>query len=660
MTVTQREMANAIRALSMDAVEAAKSGHPGAPMGLADAATALFCDHLKFDASAPSWPDRDRFVVSNGHASMLLYSLLHLTGYDDMTMDELRNFRQLNSKTPGHPEYGHAKGVETTTGPLGQGLATAVGMALAERMLAARHGSGVVDHHTYVFAGDGCLMEGISHEAISLAGHLRLHKLIVLFDDNSITIDGSTDLSVSDDQRARFEAAGWRTDAVDGQDGAAVSAAITRAKDNDRPTMIACKTVIGYGAPTKAGTASAHGAALGAEEIAGVRAALGWTAAPFEVPDDILAAWRQAGARGAGARDAWESRVAAMDGSARTAFQQHLDGSLPAALDDAVAAFKERLADEQPGWATRKSSQEVLNVLSAAVPALVGGSADLTGSNNTKAADMTPVTADDFSGKYVHWGVREHGMAAALNGMALHGGFVPYGGTFLTFSDYARPAMRLAALMGIRVIFVMSHDSIGLGEDGPTHQPVEHLAALRAIPNLRVMRPGDAMETAECWDAALRANQPSVVVLTRQGLAAFRSEATKENMCARGGYVVSGGEDRDVTLLATGSEVGVAIAAQGVLAGDGIKAAVVSLPCWELFDAQPQATRDAVLGAAPRIAVEAAVEFGWERYLCGPQGGAFVGMTGFGASAPINDLYEHFGITPDAVAAAARQAIGKN
>lgn len=651
----KREMANAIRALSMDAVEAATCGHPGAPMGLADVATVLFTEHLKFDASAPDWPDRDRFVLSNGHASMLLYSLLYLTGYSDMTLDEIRNFRQLGSKTPGHPEYGHSGGVETTTGPLGQGLANAVGMALAERMLAARYGDDLVDHHTYVFAGDGCLMEGVSHEAISLAGHLRLNKLIVLFDDNDITIDGPTSLSVSDDQGARFAASGWATDSVDGHDAAAVSAAIARAKTNDRPTMIACKTTIGYGAPSKAGTASAHGAKLGDEEIAATREALGWPYPPFEVPDNILQAWRAAGVRGRDTRDAWEGRLGAADGATRSSFNRQVSGELPPGLGDAVATLKAGLADEKPGWATRKASQEVLNVLAEAVPELIGGSADLTGSNNTKAAGMVAVTADDFSGRYLQFGVREHGMAAAMNGIALHGGFRPYGGTFLTFSDYARPSMRLAAMMGIKVVFVMSHDSIGLGEDGPTHQPVEHLAALRAIPGLLVMRPGDAMETAECWDAALRAEQPSVVVLTRQGLPAFRHANDDENLCARGGYLVTDPATRDVTLLATGSEVGVALGAADLLAQDGIKAAVVSLPCWELFDAGDDDYRATVLGSAPRVAVEAAVGFGWERYLDNP--GAFVGMPGFGASAPAAELFEHFGITPAKVADAARRTL---
>ncbi len=652
-----RDLANALRALAMDAVQQANSGHPGMPMGMADVATVLVSRHLKFDPTAPDWPDRDRFVLSAGHGSMLLYGLLHLTGYADMTLDQLRRFRQLGSRTPGHPEYGHAAGVETTTGPLGQGLANAVGMALAERLLAARYGAEIVDHYTYAIAGDGCLMEGISHEAISLAGHLRLSKLIVLFDDNGISIDGPTSLSVSDNQSARFEASGWKTLAVDGHDAAAIDAAIAEAKTADRPTMIACRTVIGFGAPNKGGTAAAHGSPLGEAEIAAAREQLGWPYPAFEIPHDIAAGWRAIGSRGAESRAGWEARLESQDAERRAEFQRTQAGELPAKLDDSVAAYKRQLVTEQPGWATRKSSQEVLEVMTRAAPELIGGSADLTGSNNTKTGATDPVTADDFSGRYLYYGVREHGMAAAMNGIALHGGLIPYGGTFLVFSDYCRPAIRLAALMGIRVVFVMTHDSIGLGEDGPTHQPVEQLAALRAIPNLNVFRPADAVETAECWQLAVQStNRPSVIALTRQGLAAVRHSDSDENLCGRGGYVLAEADGRrQITLLATGSEIAVAMAARTLLQAEGIGAAVVSLPCQELFDEQPASYRADVLGAAPRIAVEAAVGIGWARYL--GDKGAFIGMDGFGASGPYNSLYEHFGITPARVAEAARNAL---
>jgi transketolase len=653
-SVSHNDMANAIRALSMDAVQQANSGHPGAPMGMADMATVLFGRHLKFDPADPAWPDRDRFVLSNGHASMLLYSLLYLTGYADMTIDEIRNFRQWGSRTPGHPEYGHAAGVETTTGPLGQGIATAVGMALAERMANARYGDAIVDHYTYVFAGDGCLMEGISHEAISLAGHLKLSKLIVLFDDNSISIDGSTDLSVSDDQLARFAASGWAVDSVDGHDPEALDAALTKARGNDRPTMIACRTVIGFGAPNKQGTAATHGAPLGDDEIAAARETLGWDAEPFVIPDDILEAWRTLGGRGAGERAAWQDRLAKLDAAQKAEFERTVVGTLPATLADTVNAHKKKLSDEKPNWATRKASQEALEVLTPAVPEMIGGSADLTGSNNTKTAVTVPIAPGDFAGRYVYWGVREHGMAAAMNGMALHGGFIPYAGTFLTFTDYCRPSIRLAALMGLRVIYVMTHDSIGLGEDGPTHQPVEHVAALRAMPNVNVFRPADAVETAECWQLALEtATTPSVLALTRQGVPTVRNEHTDENRSARGGYVLAGADGaRQATILATGSEVSAALEARDKLAAEGIAAAVVSLPCFELFDAQDAGYRADVLGDAPRVAIEAGVVMGWARY--GVSDEAFVGMTGFGASAPAGELYEKFGITADAVVAAVK------
>ncbi|TVQ34774.1 MAG: transketolase [Geminicoccaceae bacterium] len=653
ITVSHDRMANALRALAMDAVQQANSGHPGMPMGMADVATVLFTRFLKFDAAAPDWPDRDRFVLSAGHGSMLLYGLLHLTGYADMTQGELRRFRQLGSKTAGHPEYRHAKGIETTTGPLGQGLANAVGMALAERLLHARYGDDVVDHHTYVIAGDGCLMEGISHEAISLAGHLRLNKLIVLFDDNGISIDGKVSLACSDDQLARFRASGWHVEAVDGHDPEAVASAIQAAQASDRPSLIACKTIIGFGAPTKQGTAATHGSPLGRDEVAAAREQLGWTYPPFEVPDDIRTAWAQAGRRGAAAREAWQARTDALPEALRSAWHRTQAGDLPKGFAAAVAALKASLAANPPTVATRKASQDVLEVLTEAVPELIGGSADLTGSNNTKTKATAPIQAGDFTGRYLYYGVREHGMAAAMNGLALHGGIIPYGGTFLVFADYCRPAIRLSALMHQRVVYVLTHDSIGLGEDGPTHQPVEHLASLRAIPNLLVMRPGDAMETVECWAAALeRRDGPTVLALTRQNLKPFRLEATAENLAAKGGYVVAGGVARDVTLLATGSEVQLALGARELLAADGIEAAVVSMPCFELFDAEDEAYRAHVLGTAPRLAIEAAMPFGWTRYVASEAD--VVGMTGFGASAPAEDLFPHFGITAEALALKAK------
>ena len=656
-TSAHAQLANAIRALSMDAVQAANSGHPGAPMGMADMATVLFTRHLKFDAAAPDWPDRDRFVLSNGHASMLLYALLYLTGSPDMTLDEIRNFRQLGSRTPGHPEFGHAAGVETTTGPLGQGIANAVGMALAERMANARWGDDLVDHHTYVFAGDGCLMEGISHEAISLAGHLKLSRLIVLFDDNDITIDGGTELSASDDQLARFQASGWDAVRIDGHDADAIDAAITAAKASDKPSLIACRTIIGYGAPNKEGTAATHGAPLGDEEIAATRDRLGWSHPPFEIPDDVMTAWRAAGARGSAARAAWSERHAALAADRSQAFDDAVAGTLPEALGATVNAYKKQLSADAPKWATRKSSQEALEVITPLVETMIGGSADLTGSNNTKTACMDPVQAGAFGGRYMYYGVREHGMAAAMNGMALHGGFIPYSGTFLTFTDYCRPSIRLSALMGLRVIYVMTHDSIGLGEDGPTHQPIEHFASLRAMPNVNVYRPADAVETAECWTLALEStNTPSILALTRQGLPTVRTEHTDENLCARGAYVLApAGGTRAATILASGSEVEIALAARDALQGDGIPTAVVSMPCWELFDAQDAAYRAEVLGDAPRVAVEAGVPFGWSRYVLDEEN--VVGMRSFGASAPALQVYEHFGITAGAVADRVREAM---
>lgn len=655
-----KDMANAIRALAMDAVQKANSGHPGMPMGMADVATVLYKDILKFDPAHPHWPDRDRFILSTGHGSMLLYSLLYLTGYEEMTLEQLKNFRQLGAKTAGHPEYGYAPGIETTTGPLGQGFANAVGMALAERLLAAQFGDEVVDHYTYALAGDGCLMEGISHEAASFAGHLKLSKLIVLFDDNGISIDGPTSLSVSDDQPARFKALGWDVASVDGHDPEAVKAALLAAKETDKPSLIACKTTIGYGAPNKAGTASSHGSPLGDDEIAGTREAIGWPHAPFEVPETVLASWREAGAKGGAAYEAWEKRLSALDEAEQHAFIRRVAGDLPEGWASAVDELKRTLSEKKPNEATRKSSQNVLEVLNPAIDDLIGGSADLTGSNNTKTAGLEPVTAEDFSGRYIYYGVREHAMAAAMNGLALHGGFIPYGGTFLVFTDYCRPAIRLSALMKQRVIYVMTHDSIGLGEDGPTHQPVEHLAALRAIPNLQVFRPADAVETAECWALSVAsAHTPSVLALTRQGIPTLRNEYTKENLCAYGAYILDEFSDDNpqAVLIGTGSEVHLCVEAAKELREKGIRARVVSMPSWELFEKQPAAYRANLLGGKTvKVACEAASGFGWERYL-GPDGG-FIGMKGFGESAPAEALYEHFGITREAIVGAVETRLG--
>jgi transketolase len=647
-------MANAIRALAMDAVEQAKSGHPGMPMGMADVATVLFTQFLRFDPQAPDWPDRDRFVLSAGHGSMLLYALLHLTGYADMTLGELERFRQLGSRTAGHPERGHAAGIETTTGPLGQGIGNSVGMALAERMLAAEFGDEIVDHHTYVIASDGDLMEGVSHEAASLAGHLSLNRLIVFYDDNSISIDGPTELSFSDDPLLRFRGYGWAAERIDGHDHAAIAEAIRRAQDSDRPNLIACRTTIAFGAPTKAGTAAAHGSPLGADEIAGARRRLGWSEPPFVVPEDIRAEWRTAGARGEPVRRAWEARLGSLPGERRAEFLRRQRGELPRGFEQAITKLCHDFRQANAKIATRQASGTVLDTLTRVVPELVGGSADLTPSNNTKAKDQKDVRRGDYSGRYIRYGVREHGMAAAMNGIAVHGGLIPYSGTFLTFSDYARPSIRLAAFMGVRVIYVMTHDSIGLGEDGPTHQPVEHLAALRAMPGLYVYRPADPVETAECWALALqRRDGPSLLALTRQSLPLLRREPDAENRSARGAYVLAEADgQRQITLLATGSEVSLAMAAREALAQDGIRAAVVSMPCWELFEKAPQEYQDTVLGSAPRVAVEAAVRFGWDRWL--GSHGTFIGMKGFGASAPGEALFPYFGITPEKIAEAAR------
>jgi len=646
-------MANAIRALSMDAVHRAKSGHQGMPMGMADVATVLFTKFLKYDAARPDWHDRDRFVLSAGHGSMLLYSLLHLTGVKAVTMEQIKNFRQLGSNTPGHPEYGHTPGVETTTGPLGQGLATAVGMAMAEQHVAARFGEALVDHRTWVIAGDGCLMEGVSHEAISLAGRFKLAKLTVLFDDNNTTIDGEATISETGDQLGRFKAAGWAVKAVDGHDFAKIAAAMRWATRQDRPTLIACKTKISKGAGPKEGDPHSHGYTLFDAEIAAARVAMGWTAEPFVVPDEVLKPWRAAGRKGAKVRKAWEAKLAAS--SLRSDFVRAMAGDLPEGAFAGVDAHIAKAEAEKPAAATRQHSGAALAELVPAIPEMVGGSADLTGSNNTVVKGMGDFDLPDYAGRYVHYGVREFGMAAAMNGMALHGGVIPYSGTFLVFSDYSRPAIRLGALMGIRVIHVMTHDSIGVGEDGPTHQPVEHLAALRAIPNLKVFRPADAVEAAECWKLALESTKaPSVMALSRQKVPAARTTVAGENLSARGAYQLAGANlPAQVTIFACGSEVGVAMAARDLLEADGIGARVVSTPCWELFDAQPDDYQAQVIGETDvRVAVDAGIKMGWERFI--GEAGAFVGMTGFGASAPAEVLYKHFGITAEAVAAAAK------
>jgi transketolase len=651
----ERRMADAIRALAIDAVEKAKSGHPGMPMGMADTATTLWTRFHKFDAADPRWPDRDRFVLSAGHGSMLLYALLHLTGHAGMGIEDLKNFRQLHSVCAGHPEFGEHPGIETTTGPLGQGIATAVGMALAERIMAARFGKSLVDHRTWVIAGDGCLMEGISHEAIGLAGHLKLEKLTVLWDDNHISIDGDTALSTSEDQMKRFAAAGWAVKRVDGHDPAQVAAALSMAMRSKKPTLIACRTIIGFSAPTKAGTAQSHGSPLGAAEAQAAKAALGWNYAPFEVPEGLYEQWHAAGARGASPRRAWLKRLARHP--LRAEFERAMSGQLPANFHETVATLRASIAAKKPKLASRQASQLALESLVPAVPELIGGSADLTGSNLTLVKGMGSVTPGNYAGRYIHYGIREHGMAAAMNGMALHGGIIPYGGTFFVFTDYMRPAIRLAALMRQRVIHVLTHDSIGLGEDGPTHQPVEHLASLRAMPNVLMLRPGDTMETAECWELALRrADGPSLIALSRQALPALRAD-TGENRSARGGYVLAEAEGpRQATVIATGSEVAIAMAARDTLAADGIHVAVVSLPCWELFAAQDDSYRAGVLGGAPRIGIEAGCSFGWARWL-GPDG-VFIGLDSFGASAPFEDVYREFGITAEAVVAAVRKAIG--
>ena len=647
-------MANAIRGLAMDAVEKAKSGHPGLPMGAADIATVLFTQFLKYDAANPAWPDRDRFVLSAGHGSMLLYALLYLTGNKDMTLDEIKRFRQVDSLTPGHPENFRTKGVETTTGPLGQGIATSVGMALAEKMLAAEFGKKIVDHHTYVLASDGDLMEGVSQEAIGLAGHWRLNKLIVLYDDNGISIDGPTSISDSVDQVKRFKSAGWAAELIDGQDQAAIAAAITRAQKSNKPSLIACRTTIGYGAPHKAGTAKAHGEALGADELKGAKEKLGISLEPFSVPDDVLKAWREAGHRGAAARTEWEARYAELGPRKRAEFERRLRHERPASLAKALRDHKKKLLENPLNVATRKSSEAAIDAIAQAMPMeFVGGSADLTGSNNNKPKDAEAFSAKTPKGRFIHYGVREHGMCAAMNGIFLHGGFAPNGATFLVFTDYARPAIRLAALMGTGVVYVMTHDSIGLGEDGPTHQPVEHLSSLRAMPNMRVFRPCDAVEVAECWELALnRTNGPTVLALTRQNLPQLRTSAPSDNPCSHGGYeLVAASGEAKVSLFASGSEVEIAVAAQKELAGRGIATRVVSVPSLELLLSQPEDKQRAIIGNAPvKVAIEAAVRWGWDAVI--GHDGVFVGMHSFGESGPAKDLYKHFGITAEAAVSA--------
>lgn len=652
-TDKQNQMANAIRFLSIDAIEKANSGHPGLPMGAADIATVLYTKFLAHDPKNPKWPNRDRFILSAGHGSMLLYSAMYLSGYEDITIDEIKNFRQLGAKTAGHPEYGHVNGIETTTGPLGQGIANAVGMALGERLMHARWGD-LFDHYTYVLVGDGCLMEGISQEAIAFAGHMKLNKLIVLWDDNHISIDGAIKISDNTDQCARFEACHWNTIKVDGHDQDAIAKAIKRAHGSDKPTLIACKTTIGFGSPHKAGTNKVHGSPLGHEEVIETRKALGWTSEPFIVPADILDSWRLAGLNAAKKRQEWEKKLDALDANQRAEFDRLMRGDLPGNFDTIINEYKKHLAAEQPKVATRKASEMALEVINGAISETIGGSADLTGSNNTKTSQTKSIVPEDFSGRYIHYGIREHAMGAIMNGLSLYGGIIPYSGTFLCFSDYARPAMRLSSLMGIRVIYVMTHDSIGLGEDGPTHQPVEHLASLRAIPNHLVFRPADVVETAESWQLALKSHKtPSTLVLTRQGLPTLRKSYEEDNLCALGAYeLLTASDDAKVTIFASGSEVEIAVNARNVLENKGIPTRVVSVPCFELFEQQVESYRTALIGNAPvKIAIEAAIRQGWDRFI--GSDGVFIGMHGFGASGPIDALYTHFGVTAEAVVAAA-------
>ena len=649
MQPTSRRLANAIRGLAMDAVEAANSGHPGMPMGMADAATALFTRYLKFDPTEPHWPDRDRFILSAGHGSMLLYALLYLTGYERPTIDDIKRFRQLGSPTAGHPENFEMPGIEVTTGPLGQGVAMSVGMAIAERHLNATYGDDLVDHHTYVIAGDGCQMEGVNHEAVGLAGHLQLGRLIMLWDDNNITIDGSVELSRNEDIVARFDASKWHTVECDGLDADDVSRAIEEARADLRPSLIRCKTIIGFGAPHKQGTAATHGSALGPDEVAAAKRELDISPEPFSVPEDVLTAWRSFGKRGSIDRAQWRERLEASP--RQDEFLARLNGKVS---DAWLKPYLDKLLADLKPVATRKASESALEAINAAIPATIGGSADLTGSNNTKTKNIEPLTPENYGGRYIYYGIREFGMSAAMNGMALHGGVIPYGGTFLVFTDYARPAIRLSALQRARVIYVMTHDSIGLGEDGPTHQPIEHLQSLRAMPQLEVYRPCDAVETAECWALALQSDEPSILALTRQNLTPLRTKAASENLCARGAYrLKSAGNARKVIFMATGSEVEIAMSAAERLEQQGIGADVVSMPCTERFDAQPREYREDVLPDVSnreilRVSVEAGTTFGWERYT--GLHGLRIGIDRFGVSAPAPDAYNFFGLTPDKVA----------
>ncbi|WP_455479279.1 transketolase [Bartonella sp. B23] len=658
-TEQQNQMANAIRFLAIDAIEKANSGHPGLPMGAADIVTVLYTKFLAHDSKNPLWPNRDRFVLSAGHGSMLLYALLYLSGYEDLSLEDLKNFRQIGSKLAGHPEYGHVAGIETTTGPLGQGLANAVGMAIGERLQNARFGD-FINHYTYVLVGDGCLMEGISQEAISLAGHLKLRKLIVLWDDNNISIDGEISLADSTDQIARFKASGWETHKVNGHDQAAIARAIEAAQNSDKPTLIACKTTIGFGAPNKAGTNKIHGSPLGAREIAETRIALGWDAEPFVIPADILDSWRLASLNAAKKRQKWETKFADLPVSQRVEFERLMRGDLVGGFDSAIDSYKRRLVEEHPVVATRKASEMALEVINEVVVETIGGSADLTGSNNTKSSQMKSISAENFAGRYLHYGIREHVMGAVMNGLALYGGFIPYGGTFLCFSDYMRPAMRLSSLMGLRVVYVMTHDSIGLGEDGPTHQPVEHLASLRAMPNHLVFRPADAVETVECWQLALKTRTtPSTLALSRQNLPLLRQEYEEENLCMLGAYeLLTASDDAQVTLFASGSELQIAVEAHALLEEKGIPTRVVSVPCFELFALQSSSYQHALIGKAPiKIAIEAAIRQGWDRFI--GDHGVFIGMDGFGASGTIDALYAHFGITCENVVAAVEKELEK-
>ena len=647
-------MANAIRFLAMDAVQEANSGHPGMPMGMADVATVLFKNFININPDKPDWPDRDRFVLSAGHGSMLLYALHYLLGYKDMPIENIKNFRQINFNTAGHPEFGHAMGIETTTGPLGQGLATSVGMALSEKLLSKKFGADLVNHFTYVIAGDGCLQEGISHEAIEFSGHLKLSKLIVLWDDNQISIDGSTNLSNSANQISRFKAAGWHTQSIDGHNYLEIETAIANAKKSKKPSLIACKTKIGFGAPNLAGTSKTHGAPLGSEEIVATRKALGWQHKPFEIPKEILSDWKQTTERAKILSDNWEKNL--QQNPKKNRFLSYINGIIPESYERKINTFVKQMKKEMPKLATRQASQKTLEVINKSIPFTLGGSADLTGSNLTKTNGMKSISSRNFSGNYIHYGIREHAMGSIMNGVALHKGFIPYGGTFLVFSDYMRASIRLSALMSLRVVYVLTHDSIGLGEDGPTHQPIEHLAILRSTPNLNLIRPADIVETAEAWDIALKTNGPTVLALSRQGLKAFRSEKSSENKVSKGGYVLhENSKKRDLTIIATGSEIEIAMEASSLLSNDGINAAVVSLPCWELFDKQDDNYKSNVLGECPRIAIEAGTEMGWTKYI--GEKGIFIGMNSFGASGPASELYKHFGITSDAVVNAAKKQL---